>query len=313
MIRQYRLLTLLLMLVTIGIAGCGNDTTTNVGALDFQNALHIPPLLEPTIDDEGRKHYKLTMQAGTTEFMQGNKSSTWGVNGAYLGPTIRVSNGDEVAFAVENRLGEASTLHWHGMLLPAAMDGGPHQMIEAGATWQPHWTIEQSAATTWYHPHLHGKTAQHVYRGIAGLFLIEDEASRKLPSQYGVDDIPIIIQDKRFKQNGELNENLDMTPFGLLGNRILVNGTYDPYLKVTASQVRFRLLNGSNARAYQIGFPDNRSFRLVATDAGLLPEPITLERLLLSPGRTRRDRGGFRGRRRDDPAQLRGQGGNRER
>jgi FtsP/CotA-like multicopper oxidase with cupredoxin domain len=144
-----------------------------------------------------------------------------------------------VAFEVSNKLRETTTLHWHGMLLPAEMDGGPHQMIEAGATWNSSWTIEQPAATTWYHPHLHGETALHVYRGLAGLFLIDDEESARLPSRYGVDDIPIIIQDKMFKANGELHERMNLTPFGMLGNRILVNGTYDPYLRITASRVRF--------------------------------------------------------------------------
>lgn len=279
-----RLLALLFVGLSLMLVGCEGDTSTNVGKLDFKNSLRIPPILEPTTDADGKKHFTLTMQSGTTEFFQGKQTPTWGINGSYLGPTIRVSRGDQVSFDVVNHLNEDSTLHWHGMRLPAMMDGGPHQMIEAGATWQPFWTIEQPAATTWYHPHLHGKTAQHVYRGLAGLFIIEDEESKKLPSEYGVNDIPMIIQDKIFKGDGSLNENMSMTPFGLLGNQILVNGTHDPYLEVTASQVRFRLLNGSNARAYNIGFSDDRSFDLVGNDAGLLPEPVNVDRLLLSPG-----------------------------
>lgn len=271
-------------MAVLGLAGCDGDTTTNVGKLAFRNELNIPPLLEPAVEADGTKHFALTMQAGTTEFFEGKQTPTWGVNGSYLGPTIRVSRGDRVAVDVENRLPETSTLHWHGMLLPAEMDGGPHQMIESGATWRPYWTIEQPAATTWYHPHLHGKTALHVYRGVAGLFLIEDDESLKLPSEYGVDDIPIIIQDKLFKGNGSFNESVDLSPFGILGNQILVNGTHDPYLRVGAREVRFRLLNGSNARAYHIGFSDERTFRLVGTDAGLLTEPVGLNRILLSPG-----------------------------
>ncbi|HZG77449.1 MAG TPA: multicopper oxidase domain-containing protein, partial [Paenibacillus sp.] len=262
--RQYPLIgAISLLCLGIGLAGCDGNTTTNVGKLEFANPLRIPPLAEPTIDADGTKRFALTMQSGETEFLEGRRTPTWGVNGAYLGPTIRVSKGDRVAVDVENRLPEPSTLHWHGMRLPAKMDGGPHQMIEPGAIWQPRWTIEQPAATTWYHPHLHEKTALHVYRGVAGLFLIEDEESKRLPSRYGVDDIPLVLQDKLMKDDGAFNENVGLTPFGLLGNTILVNGTYDPYLKVEASQVRFRLLNGSNARAYDIGFTDGRSFRLV--------------------------------------------------
>ncbi|MCH1625984.1 multicopper oxidase family protein [Ferdinandcohnia quinoae] len=271
------------MLLVFGLAGCSKEPVTNVGKLNFDNLLKIPQLLEPEIDADGTKHFSLTMQSGTTEFLSDKMTDTWGFNGSYLGPTIRASRGDKVAFDIENNLGETSTVHWHGMKLPAVMDGGPHQMIEAGETWTPYWTIDQPSATTWYHPHLHGKTAQHVYRGLAGMFIIDDEDSKKLPSNYGVDDIPLIVQDKLFTSDGQLSES-DEGTFGTLGDEILVNGTYDPYLEVTSSQVRFRLLNGSNARAYHFGFSDGRSFQLVANDAGLLEEPVKMERFLLSPG-----------------------------
>nr|WP_144921745.1 multicopper oxidase domain-containing protein [Paenibacillus bovis] len=278
-----RLFLLLCIFVVLALAGCGNDKSTNVGNLKFENPLKIPELLEPTLEPDGTKHFTLTMMQGTTEFLEGKTTDTWGINGSYLGPTVRVSRGDKVSFDVINQLGETSTLHWHGMMLPPEMDGGPHQMIEAGKTWSPHWTIDQPSATTWFHPHLHGNTAQHVYRGLAGMFIIDDEDSKKLPTNYGVDDIPLIVQDKLFTSDGQFSED-DDTTFGILGDEILVNGTHDPFLEVTSSQVRFRLLNGSNARAYTFGFTDERSFQLVANDAGLLQEPVTLERFMLSPG-----------------------------
>lgn len=281
---HHRFIIALSIILTIGLAGCSEaEVATNVGELEFTQELKIPELLEPTIKSDGTKHFSLTMQPGTTEFLPGKLTNTLGINGSYLGPTIRVSRGDQVSFDVVNNLEETSTLHWHGMLLPPEMDGGPHQMIEAGETWTPHWTIDQPAATTWFHPHLHGKTAQHVYFGLAGMFIIDDEDSEKLPSTYGVDDIPLIVQDKIFSEEGQLLENND-SPYGTMGDNILINGTYDPYLEVTASQVRFRLLNGSNARAYNFGFTDGREFQVVANDAGLLNEPITLDRIMLSPG-----------------------------
>ena len=89
-------------------------------------------------------------------------TATWGVNGPILGPTLRVRRGDRVAVDVSNHLPETTTLHWHGMHLPAVMDGGPHQPIHPGRTWQPSWTVQQRAATLWYHPHLHHATAAHV-------------------------------------------------------------------------------------------------------------------------------------------------------
>ena len=282
--KSIKALILLIISVTIGLVGCDTDSASNIGEQQFTNPLNIPEILEPTIDANGIKHFNLTMQKGKTEFFDGKQTKTWGINGSYLGPTIRVERGDQVAFDVTNNIGETSTLHWHGMHLPAEMDGGPHQMIEAGSTWNPYWTINQPAATTWYHPHLHGKTALHVYRGLAGMFIIDDEDSKKLPSEYGINDIPLVIQDKLFSDDGQFIEKMDIEPFGLMGNTVLVNGTYDPYLEISESHIRFRLLNGSNARAYHFGFDDGRSFQLVANDAGLLESPVELDRIMLSPG-----------------------------
>lgn len=131
---------------------------------------------------------------------------------------------------VRNRLDEATTVHWHGMHLPAAADGGPHQVVEPGASWTPSWEIDQPAATLWYHPHPHGDTEKHVYRGLAGLFILDDaeEAELDLPREYGVDDVPVIVQDKRFADEGSLIED-ERERLGILGDTLLVNGTYGPY------------------------------------------------------------------------------------
>jgi FtsP/CotA-like multicopper oxidase with cupredoxin domain len=220
--------------------------------------------------------------------LPGTVTKTWGANGPLLGPTLRVRRGARVAADVVNRLPETTSLHWHGMHLPAAMDGGPHQPIGPGATWRPAWTVEQRAATLWYHPHLHGSTAAHVYRGIAGLIIVDDDVPVALPREYGVDDVPLLVQDRRFADDGSLDETgltfggLRIT--GLLGDKILVNGTYDPYLEVVTELVRFRLVNGSNARILNLGFTDDREFSLVAVDAGLVETPQPVRRLLLSPG-----------------------------
>ncbi|MFC4008058.1 multicopper oxidase family protein [Nonomuraea purpurea] len=249
--------------------------------------MKIPPELRPTRQAGGVAGFDLALRAGTTEFFTGQPAPTWGINGSYLGPTVRVSRGDKVAMRVTNEIGEPTTLHWHGMRLPAKMDGGPHQMIAPRATWTPEWTVDQPAATSWYHPHPHERTAMHVYRGAAGLLLIDDEHTNALdlPSEYGIDDIPLIIQDKRFNDDGTLHEAaVDSGTFGFLGDEILINGTHNPSLEVTAERVRFRILNASNARVYRVGFADNRSFHVIGNDAGLLPEPVQVDRVKLSPG-----------------------------
>jgi FtsP/CotA-like multicopper oxidase with cupredoxin domain len=195
-----------------------------------------------------------------------------------------------VAVTVENALDESTSLHWHGMHLPAAADGGPHSMIPAGGTWSPGWTVEQPAATLWYHPHLHGTTAEHVYRGLAGMFIVDDPAAPTgLPADYGTDDVPVIVQDKSFDEDGQLDMATPLfSPTGQLGDTVLVNGTVDPYLTVTRERTRLRLLNASNARVYDFGLVDedgrDRRFAHIATDGGLLPAPRGTDRVMLSPG-----------------------------
>ena len=260
---------------------------SNVGNLGFEQPLRIPPLLEPTEDAAGRKVFELEMRAGTSELLPGRRTETWGFNGAYLGPTLRASRGDVVKMRVTNRLPETSTVHWHGMHLPAEADGGPHQPIDRGQTWTPSWTIDQPAATLWYHPHPHGETERHVYRGLAGMFILDDTTSRRLalPHDYGTDDMPVIVQDKRIDDDGELSFSQGIiSPIGQLGDKILVNGTYAPHVDITTTRVRLRLLNGSTARTYNFGFADERRFDLIATDGGLLESPRQLERVQLAPG-----------------------------
>jgi len=260
---------------------------SNVGQLRFQNQLKIPPLLEPRVDGTGRKVFDLRVQAGTSELLAGKPTETWGANGAYLGPTLRATRGDRVAVNVRNGLPEATTIHWHGMHLPAAADGGPHQPIQPGATWSPSWTIDQPAATLWYHPHPHQRTEDHLYRGVAGLFLVEDPqaSTLALPDRYGIDDIPVILQDKRFTPDGALDFGEPaFSPIGRLGDQLLVNGTHDPHLDVSSQRVRLRLLNASTARSYNLGFADHRPFELIASDGGLLAAPHRTTRVPLSPG-----------------------------
>jgi FtsP/CotA-like multicopper oxidase with cupredoxin domain len=279
---------LALVPIGAGVLLWSRAQTSNIGELGFDHELRIPPLLEPTVDDAGRKVFELAAQEGTSELIAGERTLTWGFNGPYLGPTLRASRGDEVLMRVENRLPEAmTTVHWHGMHLPAAADGGPHQPIEPGETWTPGWRIDQPAATLWYHPHPHGSTEEHVYRGLAGMFILDDARSDdlQLPHEYGVDDIPLIVQDKRLDDDGELSSATGViSPIGQLGREILVNGTHDPYLEVTASRVRLRLLNASTARSYNFGFADGRQFDLIATDGGLLEAASRLDRVQLSPG-----------------------------
>ncbi|MFI6869853.1 multicopper oxidase family protein [Nocardia sp. NPDC050406] len=261
------------------------DVST-VGTVDFDRELAVPPLAQSRVEADGTRVFELDMRSGQREFEPGTVTPTWGFNGDYLGPTLRAGRGERVRVVVRNGLPETSSVHWHGMHLPAAMDGGPHQPVEAGATWTPQWVVDQPAATLWYHPHPHGETESHVRRGLAGMFILDDadSATVGLPRTYGVDDLPIIVQDARFR-NGQLyGAHAIFRDVGFLGDRILVNGTLSPYREVGDELIRLRLLNASTARMYNFGFADDRRFAVVGTDGGLLERPVPVDRVQLSPG-----------------------------
>lgn len=275
-------------LVALAFAGCGiagPAPVSTVGKVSFETPLAIPPLAESSVDADGTRVFHLDAQAGSTEFTPGVPSDTWGFNGSYLGPTLVANRGEHVRVDVTNSLDEPTTVHWHGMHLPAEMDGGPHQMIDPAATWSPEWDIDQQAATLWYHPHPHGETEHHVARGLAGMFLLKDdiEAALPLPREYGVDDIPVIVQDTAFSAEGE-RETGQHGFAGALGDELIVNGTRGPYVDVTDELVRLRLLNASAARTYAFTWGDGRPIDLIATDGGLLEASVELDRIMLSPG-----------------------------
>jgi FtsP/CotA-like multicopper oxidase with cupredoxin domain len=257
--------------------------------LVMQNELIIPPILEPEVIGE-EKVFVLSAEQGETIFLEGKPTNTTGYNGTYLGPTLRAHQGDKVRIVLTNNLSQPVTTHWHGMHLPAIMDGGPHQEIAPGRVWEPHWTIENEAATLWYHPHVLERTGEQVYSGLAGIFIIDDENSDSLslPKEYGVDDLPLIVQDREFREDGEFvyapEREDEFGHMGMLGDTILVNGTYAPFVEVPAKQIRLRILNASNARRYNFSFEDGRTFYQIATDDGLLASPVLRTRMNLAPG-----------------------------
>ena len=238
-----------------------------------QNALLIPDTLDGT-------SINLTLQNGTHQFYSGINTATTGANGDILGPTLLLNNGDFVHFSVNNQLGDTTTIHWHGLHVSSQNDGGPHTTIAPGATWEPSFNIFDKAATYWYHPHLHGKTNEHVSKGIAGLIIVRDaeEAALTLPRTYGVDDFPLVIQTKDFDVNKEIlvHTNSD--------DVVMVNATIDPFLDVPAQVIRYRILNGSSQRAFNLGLTNNKKFYQIASDGGLLSTPNQTARLVLAPG-----------------------------
>jgi len=253
----------------------------------FARALAVPPLDQGQVV-EGVRVFALNVADGETEFFEGIKTATRGINAPYLGPTLQMRKGETVRIEVRNSLAEPTTLHWHGLNVPAVADGGPHQVIAPGAVWAPSFTVHEVASTMWYHSHLMHSTARQVWQGMAGVLRIADDAADALglPDRYGIDDFPIVLQDRRFTRSGTMPYAPTMhdAMAGMIGDVALVNGTIQPHLALDVARVRLRLLNGSNASIYDLGFADGRGFHQIASDGGLLARPVALNALRLAPG-----------------------------
>lgn len=249
----------------------------------IEESLAIPELLDYRIVDD-IKTFELNAQEGDYEFVKDVPSKTYGYNGDILGPTIRFSEGDTVNIHVENNLNEQTTTHWHGGVVPGSADGGVHNIIQSGDDWNARFDVIQEAATLWYHPHQHEETAEQVYKGLGGLIIIDDENSKSLniPQEYGIDDIPIIIQSKDLSDEGKLlpYQISHMEEIhGFEGNTTFINAQVNPRLDVTTNLVRLRVLNASNSDVYNVSFSDGRKFDVIASDGGFYNEPISLDTL----------------------------------
>src|SRR5476649_471513 len=267
-----------------GLALVAGALPLRAQASGSQPALPVPPLIESR---RGQPLF-LTMQSAHWAFLGGNKAPVWGFNGGYLGPTVRVYNGDDVKLIYNNRLNEPVSMTVSGLQVPGTLMGGAARLMSANVDWSPVIPIRQPAGTCWYHANTPNRMAPHIYNGLAGLWLVEDEVSKTtpLPNHYGVDDFPVIIQDKRLDNFG--TPIYDPQPNdGFIGDILLTNGAQSPYVKVSRGWVRLRLLNASNARRYQLQLSDGRAFHVVGSDLGFLPAPLTVQRLSLAPGERR--------------------------
>ena len=202
-------------------------------SVHFNRRLPIPPLIDAA--GQGNK-VGLKVTSGRHAFVKGKPTLSYGYSGPVLGPVIRLRRGDEVEMTVENGLDVDTTVHWHGLLVPGDVDGGPHQIIKRGSTWRPRFRIDQPASTLWFHPHQHHDTARQVYMGLTGLIIVDDgsDAMLGLPRTYGIDDLPIILQDRSFDSDGSLLYELDplTIQYGLRGTTIIANGVVSPVCTV---------------------------------------------------------------------------------
>jgi spore coat protein A len=321
--------------ITDGSQGAGAPGVLNFGIptissqlplpAPFQVPLPVPVRLTPrkTADTD---YYEIVQSVATAEIIPGMKTTVWGYNGTFPGPTIVSTTGRRTVVNHRNELPVPTVVHLHGGQAPAGQDGyTTDYLLPAGMTAaeagpgmpgmpemkmadpEAHVTrlsrdytypMQQRAATLWYHDHRMGFTGASVNRGLAGFHIVHDDEELALPLPTGDRDIPLMICDRAFAADGSflypsLDPTMKKTPGvdfesmkGVMGDVILVNGAPWPALKVGAGRYRFRILNASNARVYELALrtgSGSAAFTQIGTDGGLLSAPIQQSTLVVAP------------------------------
>ena len=209
-----------------------------------------------------------------------------------VNPVLRMELGANLRVRYWNALDETSIVHWHGLTVDTNNDGHPHYAVGPGETYDYQFTVSNRAGTYWYHPHPHGLAGKQAYLGLAGLLIVEDREelalARALDLELGETDVPLLIQDKRFADDGSLRyaPGAKDAFLGYCGDRVLVNLTPSPCFDCAARLYRFRLVNGSNARIYRLAFTGGAElleFHVIGADGGLLDRPYAARELFLGP------------------------------
>lgn len=216
-------------------------------------------------------------------------TSVWTFGGTIPGPLLDAKVGDRLIVHFKNSLPEPTTIHWHGIRLPATMDGSlaMQQPIPPGGTFRYEFTLKD-AGLFWYHPHI--RSDIQVQKGLYGVIRVRGDAAAAAAAEpANVDDERILVlDDVRLKPDGTLSEYLDDTSkmMGRTGNTLLVNGVSSAKAMIpvhAGALTRFRIVNVANGRFFNLRIPGH-VWRIVGTDGGLLPKPYDAERLLVSPG-----------------------------
>ncbi len=261
-----------------GGGGGGGGVTVPV----FELPLNIPPVAQPSgTDAAGRPIYEIVQQNASVEIIPGLQTDILGYEGMTPGPTIKVDANQEVIVRQINNTNVRTTTHLHGGHMPAGNDGHPVDFVDPGTSKDYFYTNKQVPATLWYHDHTNDLTGDQVYAGLAGFYLMDDDYERSLGLPSGDREVAIVIQDRTFAADGSLvyNDNI----MGELGDTILVNGTPYPYFEVDAARYRIRILNGSNARSYNLVLSNGASFVQIGSDGGLLEAPVVRNSINIAP------------------------------
>src|SRR6266498_4845416 len=262
--------------------------------------------------------YQVTQQAGSVIMSPQLPSQTiWGFDGISPGPTYKATYGQPILVRNINNLPSGNggfglnsvATHLHNGHTPSESDGFPCDFFAQGQFYDQHYPnvlagfsstnppngdIREAMSTLWYHDHRVDFTAQNVYKGLAGFYLLFNEFDTgneatgfRLP-QFPDFDIPMIFNDKNFDPQTSLLAFDLANRDGILGDKFLVNGKIQPFFQVKRRRYRFRWLNGGPSRFYQFFLtnPNNLSqvnrFWVISNDGNLLPNPVQVTSLRIA-------------------------------
>lgn len=237
----------------------------------FEVPLRIPRVLAPTRTTDERDYFTTIMRPARRRLLPGKRTPIWSFDGQFPGPTIKVTRGREAVVRRVNQLDDPVTIHLHGGRVPASSDGHPLDLIRPGEHKDYLYPNDQEAATLWYHDHTHHQSSRNVYRGLAGLYVIEDPAEEQYGLPSGDYDVPLVLQDRKFRRDGSFK--FTDSHENVLGSVFLVNGRPMPFFEVANRKYRFRILNASNSRGYELALSSGEPLIQVASDQGLLSAP----------------------------------------
>lgn len=280
----------------------------------FSVPLPIPEIKRPIRTTGGADHHRIVQRAAQVEIIPGTRTTVWGYDGTFPGPTIISSSGRRTIVEHRNELPVPTVVHLHGGHTPPEHDGWPTDLIlpsSGGHAFVRHtghplgevtkgsrryeYPLKQPAATLWYHDHRMDFTGPQVWRGLAGFHLVHDSGERDLPLPRDERDVPLMICDRAFDADAQfrypsLDQRLQHTPGveadfieGVLGDVVLVNGAPWPVLEMDAARYRFRLLNASNARRYRLSLSNGAELVQIGSDLGLLARPVRHSSIDLAP------------------------------
>jgi spore coat protein A len=273
----------------------------------FVDPLPIPPVAKSA---GKRDHYRLEMTEILVKMHRDLPATRiWGYNGSSPGPVIETRSGSSVSvewvnhlpkkhcFPIDHNLHGAeedkpevrTVVHVHGAKTPPESDGYPEHWYEPGKSVTYRYPNLQEAAALWYHDHAMGINRLNIYAGLFGLFVVRDDHEDALNLPKGRFEIPLVIYDRSFRQDGSLDypdsgmPDMPWVPEAF-GEAMIVNGKLFPYLEVEPRKYRFRLLNAANGRFFHLSLSDGQKFSQIGSDQGLMASPVALDSFVIAPG-----------------------------